>query len=247
MKLLEWNIHKMTNNIPVKPFVYNRILGQEADIICLVEYIDDMGIKNKLNEGYWISESIASSGNQILIAINKKIAPNGIELVRDIEEDLCYNFLHISFTNSSDKKISVIGVRMLSPINATLQTEALKNYLSKIKETFICTGDFNIKRHRMNYWFPKYNIGNLNYDNEEINNSSIIYVEKDTKIINGFGDVDHVLASHDLQVELKYEWDFINDDDEYPQKSNLRKGELWDIKPAYPDHAMLIAEIDIIY
>ena len=48
MKLLEWNIHKMTNNVLVKPFVYNRILEQEAEIICLVEYIEDIGIKGKL-------------------------------------------------------------------------------------------------------------------------------------------------------------------------------------------------------
>lgn len=247
MKLLEWNLHKMTNNILVKPFVYNRILAQEADIICLVEYIDDIGIKSTLSEEYWISESIARSGNQILIAISKKIAPNGIELIRATEEALCYNFLHISFTTSRNKKFSVIGVRMLSPIDASLQTIPLNIYLSQLKESFICTGDFNIKRNRMNYWFPKCNIQNLKYNTQKIDNSSIVYVEKNTKVINGFGDVDHVLGSNDLQITSEYKWDFIEYDEKYPQKSNIRIGEVWDIKPAYPDHAMVITEIDIVY
>ena len=247
MKLLEWNIHKMTNNILVKPFVYNRILEQEADIICLVEYIDDIGIKNKLSGEYWIRESIARSGNQILIAISKKIAPNGIELIRAAEEALCYNFLHINFTNSCNKKFSVIGVRMLSPIDASLQTIPLNIYLSQLKESFICMGDFNIKRNRMSHWFPKCNIENLKYNTQKIDNSSIVYVEKNTKVINGFGDVDHVLGSDDLQITSEYKWEFIEDDETYPQKSNIRIGEVWDIKPAYPDHAMMITQIDIVY
>lgn len=247
MKLLEWNIHKMTNKVLVKPFVYNRILEQQADIICLVEYIDDIRIKNALSGGYWIKESIALSGNQILIAISKKIAPNGIELIRATEEASCYNFLHISYTNSCNKKFSVIGVRMLSPINASSQTKPLNKYLSQLKESFICTGDFNIKKNRMSHWFPKCNIGKLKYNTQEIDNSSIVYVEKNTKLINGFGDVDHVLGSDDLQITSEYKWDFIKDDEQYPQKSNIRIGEVWDIKPAYPDHAMMITEIDILY
>lgn len=246
MKLLEWNIHKMTNNILVKPFVYNRILKEQADIICLVEYINDNGIKKALSEKYWISESVALSGNQILIAISKEIAPNGIELIRDTEEDSCYNFLHISYTNSCNEKFSIIGVRMLSPIDASSQTKPLNKYLSQLKERFICTGDFNIKKDRMSHWFPKWNIGNLKCQTQEIDNSSIVYVEKNTKVITGFGDVDHVLGSDDLQITSEYKWDFIEDDEQYPQKSDIRVGEKWNIKPGYPDHAMMIAEIDIV-
>lgn len=247
MKLLEWNIHKMTNNILVKPFVFNRILEQEADIICLVEYIDDIGIKNKLSAEYWIRESIAGSGNQILIAISKKIAPNGIELIRNTEEEVCYNFLHVSFVNIYNKKFSVIGVRMLSPIDAYKQTPPLNEYLSQIKESFICMGDFNIKRNRLSHWFPKCNMENLKYNTKEINNSSIVYVEKYTKVIKGFGDVDHVLGSDDLKITSEYNWEFIEDDEMYLQKSYIRVGEVWDIKPAYPDHAMVITEIDVVY
>lgn len=249
MKLLEWNIHKMTNKVPVKPFVYKRILEQCADIICLVEYFDDTKIKDKLSENYWISESTACSGNQILIAISKEIAPKGIEIKRATEEALCYNFLHISYINSHDEKFSVIGVRMLSPMDASKQTKPLNKYLSKLqesKESFVCMGDFNIKRCRMKYWFPEYNIGQLKCNTQKIDNSSIVYVEKYTKRINGFGAVDHVLGSDDLQITAEYKWDFIEDDDHYPKKCDIQICNRWEIDVAYPDHAMMIAEIDFL-
>lgn len=99
----------------------------------------------------------------------------------------------------------------------------------------------------MSHWFPKYNIGELKDNKQEIDNSSIIYVDNNAKIINGFGDVDHVLGSDDLQITSEYTWDFIEDDEEYPQENNIRIGEVWDIGPAYPDHAMLISEIGIVY
>ena len=50
-----------------------------------------------------------------------------------------------------------------------------------------------------------------------------------------------------MQIKSEYKWDFIEDDEMYPQKSNIRIGEVWDIKPAYPDHAMVITEIDTVY
>ncbi len=39
LKLLEWNIHKMTNNISVKHFVIDTLISMEADVICLVTII----------------------------------------------------------------------------------------------------------------------------------------------------------------------------------------------------------------
>lgn len=44
MKLIEWNIHKMTNDIPVQQFVIDALVKTDADIICLVEYLTDKGI-----------------------------------------------------------------------------------------------------------------------------------------------------------------------------------------------------------
>ncbi|MBV4447907.1 hypothetical protein KM799_15035 [Clostridium tyrobutyricum] len=245
MKLLEWNINKRTNSIPVQPFVYNRILEQKTDIICLVEYIDDINIKDKLTDEYWFKESVAHSGNQILIAISKKIAPNEMQLVRATEEISCYNFLHVRFVDSCNRGFSVVGVRMLSPMDATIQTPPLNKYLSQIKEPFICIGDFNIKGYRMNHWFPKYKTEILKSSTQEIENSSIVFVDKYSKTIEGFGDFDHVLGSDNLQITSEYKWGFIEDDAIYPKISNIKIGAMWNIKPAYPDHAMMITEIEI--
>lgn len=98
----------------------------------------------------------------------------------------------------------------------------------------------------MSYWFPKFKVEDLTYKSLEIDNSSIIYVEKKTKLIIGFGDVDHVLGSDDLKITSENNWDFIKDAPQYPSKSNIRVGELWDIEAGYPDHAMMITDIEII-
>ena len=243
MNLLEWNINKRKKNFLASPFVYESISKQEADIICLVEYIDDKGIKDVLGEKYCIEESIAKSGNQILIAVSKQIAPNGIKLIRNTEEKNCYNILHISFTNNCNKNISVIGIRMLSPMDAFLQVGPLNTYLSTIKDSFICTGDFNIRAFRMKYWFPNFKIGGATTREQGINDSSILYTNGTTKLIQGFGAVDHVIGSDDLQITSEYDWDFIKNSKVYPQKNNIRINQIWDIKSPYPDHAMLISEI----
>jgi hypothetical protein len=38
-----------------------------------------------------------------------------------------------------------------------------------------------------------------------------------------------------------YKWDFMRDDAIYPKSIEI--GTRWEIKPAYPDHAMMIIEI----
>lgn len=53
MKLAEWNIHKMTNDILVKQFVIDKLIDVEADVICLIEYLRDTGIEENLKEKYW--------------------------------------------------------------------------------------------------------------------------------------------------------------------------------------------------
>lgn len=248
LSLLTWNIHKMTHDIPVKPFVYNRISAVDVDIICIVEYIKDEGIRSVLEDDYHIEESIAKTGNQILIAIKKTVAPFGIELIRATEEKDCYNFLHVSFLNKDEKRLSVIGVRMLSGhgknrMDAAIQTKPLNKYLSQVDESFICTGDYNILTHRMGHWFPKWNLGEQNDSEQEINNYSYVFTEYNTNVIKGFGTLDHVLASEDLRTSSEYSWDFIDYDETYPKRHDIKTGGVWKIPPSYPDHAMMITDI----
>ena len=74
MKLAEWNIHKMTNDILVKQFVIDKLIDVDADVICLIEYLRDTGIEENLKEKYWFEESNTISGNKVFIAVKKELA-----------------------------------------------------------------------------------------------------------------------------------------------------------------------------
>lgn len=248
LKLVEWNIHKMKSKVPAPLFVSKRLKSQNADILCLTEYTHDGGIIKNLEENYWIEESIPLSGNQILIAIRKDWAPAGIKVVRATEEQKCYNFLHICFPlGNMDQKLSVIGVRMLSPIDAAKQTPPLIKYLSQLDEPFLCTGDFNIKKHRMSKWFPEYDIGDFIMKKDMMDNHSYVFTDRNSCKITDFDSLDHILYSKDFKIHVEYKWSFIGDDAIYPSKDLIKIGEYWDIKKGYPDHAMLIANISLAH
>ena len=74
MKLAEWNIHKMTNDILVKQFVIDKLIDVDADVICLIEYLRDTGIEENIKEKYWCEENNTISGNKVLNE-RKKITP----------------------------------------------------------------------------------------------------------------------------------------------------------------------------
>lgn len=245
MKLAEWNIHKMTNNISVKRFVIDTLIDVNADVICLVEYLTDTGIEEKLKEKYWFEESNSISGNKVFIAVKKEFAPDGITVKNKDEVDGCYNFLHIELTMQNGKRLSVIGVRMLSPINAEEQTPSLKEYISKLPTSFLCTGDFNIIDSRMAKWFPGISIENMVNTNCDLSKSSILYVDKRNCKVTGFGAVDHVLHSNNIKVNSEYNWKFLSCDSIYPCADKIPIGTIWNIPPAYPDHALMISDIEI--
>lgn len=253
MKILEWNINKRTRTSLVEPFVCERILSQEADIICLVEYTEDLKIKNTLEESYWFFESANSSGNQILLAVKKSFVMERPVIVRDYDEYNCYNFLHIKIKTLNEQELSVLGVRLLTStgknrIDAEKQTPPLNKYLKSIHEPFLCAGDFNIREYRMSYWFPDYRTQEIEPGNEQIEESSYFFPKNNREpYIETFGILDHILTGKDLRVSAKYNWDFVNDHDIYPSKSGLRKGCYWNIAPGFPDHAMLIANVSAVY
>lgn len=244
MKLVEWNIHKMTKDISVKPFVIDTLAVENADVMCLIEYLTDTGIKGKFEEEYWIEESNTISGNKVLIAVKKDFAPDGITVKNKEEVQECYNFMHIEFKLQNGNPLSVIGVRMLSPMNAKKQTPSLKEYISKLTTPFLCVGDYNIKKSRMGKWFPSISIGNLRNTNCSLSDSSIIYVDKNSCQVTGFGAVDHVLHSDDIEVNSEYKWDFLRCDSIYPCVDNISISTYWNIPPAYPDHALMISNIE---
>lgn len=242
MKLVEWNIHKMTNNIPVQQFVIDTITEIDADLICLLEYLTDKGIESALEKDYWFEESHSVSGNKVFIAVKKEIAPCGIVVVKKDEVLDCYNFLHIDFKNNEGDELSVIGVRMLSPINAKKQTSPLVKYLKNLDNTYICAGDFNIKDYRMNIWFPDIEIEKHIVTEEILSDTSYIYVDK-YKVVIGYGAVDHILHSDNIEVMSKYHWNFTKLDSCYPRIETVKPNTIWDINAAYPDHAIMEVEL----
>lgn len=248
MKLIEWNINKRSSNVRSRPFVATRLIKQKADVICLVEYIHDVGLITAMEEDYWLEESIISSGNQVLIAVSKKYAPFGIEVVRNEEERQCYNLLHVRFTNISGMELSIIGIRMLTgegkcAINADKQTPPLNRYLGTVKEPFVCVGDFNIREFRMKHWFPEYRVGSIRRNESELSSASFIF--SGINWCRRCGILDHVLLSPKCSAEIEYCWDFIQDDTIYPQEKQLEEGAAWRVRPGYPDHAMMICDIDV--
>lgn len=245
MKLAEWNIHKMTNDISVKQFVIDKLIDVDADIICLVEYLRDKGIEENLEEKYLFEESNTISGNKVFIAVKKELAPAGIKVKNKNEVKDCYNFLHIEFLMQNGEPLSVIGVRMLSPIDAPKQTPPLQEYISKLSTPFLCTGDFNIKGYRMAEWFPNISTEKMINADCVLSNSSIIYINKYNCKVTGFGAVDHVLHSNNINVKSEYDWKFLSCDSIYPCINEIAIGTTWNIPPAYPDHALMISNIDI--
>lgn len=249
LKLVEWNIHKMKSKAPSPLFVSTHLKSLNSDILCLTEYTHDENVIKALEKDYWLEESVPLSGNQILIGVKRALVSSKIRKVCDIEERDCYDFLHISFLPLGlEKELSVIGIRMLtgkgkSRIDASKQTPPLTRYLSNLNEPFLCTGDFNIMRHRVSNWFPGYSVGDLVAKENEIDNYSYVFSDNHKCEITGFGILDHILCSKDFKINVEYDWGFIHHSTIYPPKNFIRVGGGWDIDPAYPDHATLIASI----
>lgn len=249
LKLVEWNIHKMRSKAPSPLFVSTYLKSLNADILCLTEYTHDEGVIKALEKDYWLEESVPLSGNQILIGVKRVLISFETQKICDIDERDCYNFLHISFLPvGMKKKLSIIGIRMLTGkgkhrMDARKQTPPLVKYLSNLNEPFLCTGDFNIKRHRMSKWFPGYGVGDLIEKKNEIDNSSYVFTDEYTYEITDFGILDHILHSKDFKINVEYDWGFISHSAIYPPKDFIMVGREWGIDPLYPDHGMLLANI----
>lgn len=247
MVLLEWNINKRTKAVNSPVFVIDNILKNNPDVICLVEYYEDYELENQLKD-YHIEKSAIDSGNQILIAVKKSFDSSGIEVICSTEERNCYNFLHIRLKTTG---LSIIGVRMLTgegknSIDAEKQTPPLKRYLSALREPFVCIGDYNIREFRMYKWFDNIKLLDIEETSDYLEQTSFFFKDKyEPDVIGSFGVLDHILCSDKINGKVGYSWDFVNDCEIYPSKQNLKLGTYWNIPIGYPDHGMLICNIEI--
>ena len=84
-------------------------------------------------------------------------------------------------------------------------------------------------------------------NHSHLSDSSIIYANKDSCEVTGFGAVDHVLHSDNIEVNSEYDWKFLSCDSMYPSADKITIGALWNVPPAYPDHALMVSNFKIHY
>lgn len=253
IKVAEWNIHMMTNEVEKFPYIIEKTLEIKNyfyDIIVLVEYKQNLEFEEKLhNNGYRVFTNSPLKKNEVLLAIKKELIMEVVEVNKNLPlnvGEIHPNFLHVKFKSREDKIISVIGIRNLfGEEEYRLQMKAIKRYLAKIAdENIIVVGDFNaISKNIENFLpanFHTYQpIHNRNYYNTEnfINNYSYFFTEDDkTKnsekesletesdnIIKGMNALDFCISNMKGITNLSYSWNFIEHCDKYPKKSTIER------------------------
>lgn len=249
-KILEWNIHKMTKNVLVKPFVIERIKQDCPDIVILVEYKYDCNIEQSLLEDYYVDVAIGKNGNDVLMAIKKCIVLRDTKPIFNksvIKASLGSDHptvLEARFQTKDQKMLSVIGLRYVQGGDAIKVSKYLRTYLNGIQHEFVCVGDFNVLEFRMPIHYGQYY--HEEYDGEFESSSVIMLYDFRDCIIKGFQRLDHVIYSPNINKEsLKYSWDFIEKSAVYPKYNEITEGYVWKIPVAYPDHAILEFEFHI--
>ncbi len=246
MQLMNWSLNKRNTKTASPSWVVVQIIKHKPDLICLVEYRSDPHLVDTLlSNGYFVFES-DSSPNGILLAVSKGACKKAKVLYQGVEQDE-YAINHVKIEEEDGSETNFIGVRMFSPMEAAKQTPSLLTYLARLseaKQSFICTGDFNIRGSRMSAWFPGINLEKITDSGKTcLEKNSIVYTNSNHEIVD-YGDVDHVLVSDDLTVIADYSWEFIDNHPEYPCRSEILPGKEWRIPKGSPDHAIMIANIE---
>ena len=239
MRVAFWNIHKMTRCVPAPAFVAQTLLSAEADVICLTEYVTDPALVQALAAGYHVAESRTVTGNQVLLAVRRTFAPDGIRIVAADELPDSCNLLHITFDREDGRPLDVLGIRMLSPMRGEVRVPPLRRALDALDGSFLCMGDFNIHAYRMSHWFPKIRRGRM----ADPRAFSYVFTGKETHRITGTGTIDHLLLSDDMDAVVSCDWGYTALDPRYPGTPPLPVGTDWRIPVGLPDHALMTAEI----
>lgn len=249
--LLEWNIHKMTKDIPVEKFVIKRILIGHPDIIILVEYKRDTLIEDALINDYFYDVSIGAKGNDVLVAIKKSIVLEDLEVnfdknffMADIGKDQP-TVLAGSFFTKDREKFTVVGLRYVQGGNGLKVSQYLKQYLDEIPHAFMCAGDFNILEYRMPIHFKEYY--HESYKGDKDGASVVMLVDFRDCIVKGYNRLDHIIYNSFInRINLNYVWDFTQLSKVYIPYDELNVGDVWKIPAAYPDHAILEGKFSLI-
>ena len=195
IKVAEWNIHMMTNEVEKFPYIIEETLeikNRFYDVIVLVEYKQNREFEEKLhNNGYRVFTNSPLKKNEVLIAIKNELIMEVVEVNKNLPletGEIHPNFLHVKIKKRDGKIFNIIGIRNLAgddPLN--LKMEAINHYLAKITdEDVIVVGDFNAISKNINKFLPKNfrtyqprHNRSLYYTENFINNYSYFFTEDD--------------------------------------------------------------------
>lgn len=134
LKIMTWNIRGGaalgwgTGQQEITLGTVNNVLGQEADIIVLTEFIITIGVDyllKQLQEKYIWFQASRTGKNGILIAINKEL----VDCNKKLEEQVWFddivssqfegcNILKVTLPLKCGKELSIIGCRMETGVNS---------------------------------------------------------------------------------------------------------------------------------
>jgi len=237
MKIINWNLNHRVAKRKIPLWLSTYIAANTPTVLVLTEYVvgsdHDRFIKELYKIGlryYSVSQSV-SRQNQILIA-TKEPHLKGTLTLPSIHPAVPPNFLHVILKESG---INIIGFRMpvfeKNPTKLKRQTWELILHIANkiINYPSIITGDFNTSPQD-----PKSKCGN--YIKQITDAGWYLAPEKGFSWIHQHSGtkrkIDHAFVSPKLKViHAEYNWDFLK---EMPNSIP---------KIGYPDHAMLVVEL----
>lgn len=274
MKIIEWNINQRLNyakkNMP--EWIADVIKQQDADIVILTECFKENNweeVKKKaFDDEYYVftSDNFQSGNNDIAIAVKRE----NLDVMYS-KSFLSFNHnvpdhLEVKCKTKDNKEFSVVGMRIhATNISPNEKVEEMRLVLESVRDekTVIIGGDFNNNRRGYNApegWhlekldkiiinqFKRYTPqGSSIYAEESFNSSSAYEFALDHFLIKGIEENKIVLKPYNRDFTEKdkevYKWG--RDFQVYLGKDEDGRSKYDSVHPPYPDHAILIAEIDI--
>lgn len=147
IKVLEWNLNFGSYDSAVPAFFVTKyIKGHDVVVLTEVRANKDLiSMIEALGYDYIVSDDQGKFLNQIIIMARRKYKLRKIVgAIVDIDEKSTPDFLH-GIIEVGKKKVNIIGVRIKTSDYADrfIQAKLMKEYLSTVEGSTICTGDFN--------------------------------------------------------------------------------------------------------
>lgn len=269
IKIMEWNINQRSGKkdsryMPFIPeFVWEKIRDIQAHIIILTEFFKVVGWEEKIYTDFPSFEGFVTNNpnNDVLIMVSKDLLPKNSDgcqtekaySPKSSYASNCPDYLDIPI-RIGEKDVRIIGTRIIVDTKAKYGTPAFtkelknrheqgKTVVKRLQELIgagnlvIGAGDFNTGREKN----PDENWSQTVFRNDLKKEGIELYLPKGQSHL-GFASPDLFFASEGISVALyPYDWEFVTSDNLIYYDGQLTKN----IKSPYPDHGILIAEVDV--